>query len=779
MRRINGFIRILCAGLGMPVLLTACLQQPLPQDGIAVSDENNNTVTTQAIPTNGLKGDYYDNIDFTGTLKTRYDATINKAWNSSAPITGIQPTTYSVRWTGQIMPAFSETYTFYVTSSDGARLMVNGQVLVNDWKDGSSRVRSGTVALQANTKYDIRLEYYRNATNPGAVKLEWQSSSRSKQVVPQASLFTTGSNLQAALSAMTSNSDFAALGVVFDLNRTVGTLNSYGRFNVIALEKNSKNFSIAAVKGATVDSLIRFKYDNGVGELRDFVRKSALSLGAMSQFFSSSGGQTSAQNDALVQKIAAFWSGGEIQARAILPASIGGLRPQGNVVDFFCDKLQPPPDCDILCKDAAKNYRDAICKRAAQAENLIETILFLPESVLEAVLTGSIPDLTFDPTEDRNKYYECLNNPPRGQKCEAYAEISPLSISGSHPVNSIGIAAYQVIVRSLPESDRFLEFDSTIIKYDPADNITQIIAVVPPNEAPYDDSYYDLKRFVLPDRRWNININFRCPATPKIMKANLVVNHNASNIGNRTTIPIEINCVGGPQISVSPNPFGLSTAINQSVIGVLTVTNQGTSPLEVSSITANSSWLSVSTSSFTGTSTIPNGSNNSRTVSVTGTCGATVETRLGSITVQSNDPNQPSVTVPVTLACETHQELFSFSLGSGGGCNQYPDFPNGVDGYFCGLAVAWFNMDYTPAKVKIQIEESSTYDTNTTVILELYVDGVYRGQTTLSNGSKSAMFNLGTLSGVRHDWSVVLYATERCPNSHCSFAFDFKGYGYN
>ena len=38
----------------------------------------------------------------------------------------------------------------------------------------SADATPGTVVLQANTKYDIRLEYYRNATNPGTIKLEWQ-----------------------------------------------------------------------------------------------------------------------------------------------------------------------------------------------------------------------------------------------------------------------------------------------------------------------------------------------------------------------------------------------------------------------------------------------------------------------------------------------------------------------------------------------------------------------------------------------------------------------------
>ena len=33
--------------------------------------------------------------------------------------------TFSVRWTGQVQPQFTETYTFYTQSDDGVRLWVN------------------------------------------------------------------------------------------------------------------------------------------------------------------------------------------------------------------------------------------------------------------------------------------------------------------------------------------------------------------------------------------------------------------------------------------------------------------------------------------------------------------------------------------------------------------------------------------------------------------------------------------------------------------------------
>ena len=53
--------------------------------------------------------------------------------------------------TGAVQPQFSEPYTFYVTSDDGARLFVwaNGQktTVVDSWINQAATEHSGTVSL--------------------------------------------------------------------------------------------------------------------------------------------------------------------------------------------------------------------------------------------------------------------------------------------------------------------------------------------------------------------------------------------------------------------------------------------------------------------------------------------------------------------------------------------------------------------------------------------------------------------------------------------------------
>lgn len=137
---------------------------------------------------NGLKGDYYNNKDFTALALSRVDPTVNFNWGSGSPNPSIGADTFSVRWTGQVMPQYSEQYTFYTSTDDGVRLWVNGVQLINKWVDQGTKEWSGKITLVAGQKYDIKLEYYENGG--GAVaQLRWSSPSRSKQIIPQANLF--------------------------------------------------------------------------------------------------------------------------------------------------------------------------------------------------------------------------------------------------------------------------------------------------------------------------------------------------------------------------------------------------------------------------------------------------------------------------------------------------------------------------------------------------------------------------------------------------------------
>ena len=139
---------------------------------------------------NGLKGEYFNNIDFTNSAITRIDSTVDFDWGNGSPASAIAANTFSARWTGQIESRYSETYTFRTTTDDGVRLWVNDQLIIDGFIDQAPTSYEGTIALVAGEKTDIRLEYYENGG--GAVaQLSWFSDSQSLEVVPQSQLYAS------------------------------------------------------------------------------------------------------------------------------------------------------------------------------------------------------------------------------------------------------------------------------------------------------------------------------------------------------------------------------------------------------------------------------------------------------------------------------------------------------------------------------------------------------------------------------------------------------------
>jgi phage-related protein len=157
-------------------------------------------VVTQAAPGggaagtgDGLRGEYFDNMNFTTPIGSRVDATVDFDWGSGAPLAGMGTDTFSVRWTGKVQAQFTETYTFSTLSDDGVRLWVNGQLLVDNWSDHAPTENSGSIALAAGQSYDIKLEYYENAI--GAVaRLLWSSPSTPKALVPRTQLYSAATS---------------------------------------------------------------------------------------------------------------------------------------------------------------------------------------------------------------------------------------------------------------------------------------------------------------------------------------------------------------------------------------------------------------------------------------------------------------------------------------------------------------------------------------------------------------------------------------------------------
>jgi hypothetical protein len=164
----------------------------------------------------GLIGEYYNysgsysaaNAPLTpfseAPAASRVDATVDFDWTTTSPDGSITADNFTVRWHGQVLPLYSQLYTFYTKSDDGTRLWINGQLVVNNWFAQSATERSGTIALQGGQLYDLLMEYFER-TGSASAQLSWSSAGQAKEVIPVSQLFPANELVQPRLTAALSN----------------------------------------------------------------------------------------------------------------------------------------------------------------------------------------------------------------------------------------------------------------------------------------------------------------------------------------------------------------------------------------------------------------------------------------------------------------------------------------------------------------------------------------------------------------------------------------------
>ena len=118
----------------------------------------------------GWRGEYFANRWLSGSpVLVRDDASIDFYWDQGSPAPGIPSDGFSARWTRTVRfePG---SYRFTVTSDDGARLWVNGHLLIDKWRDQPFWAFSGEMYVAGDVP--IKMEYYDNG-GVAAVRLTW------------------------------------------------------------------------------------------------------------------------------------------------------------------------------------------------------------------------------------------------------------------------------------------------------------------------------------------------------------------------------------------------------------------------------------------------------------------------------------------------------------------------------------------------------------------------------------------------------------------------------
>lgn len=186
--------------------------QLLPGSYYTVGVQSNAAVVIYPSPTavgNGLLGQYFTNSSTTYTnsknfnptnlFLTRVDPTIDFNWTNGT-VPDLSNGLYTVRWTGQVQPQFSDTYFFQVESDDGCRLWVNDQLLIDKWQSQGLTSWTNAIALQAGVRYDIKLEYLQTG-GAAQAHLYWYSADQPQEIIPNTSLYSTNAFVAGASNA--------------------------------------------------------------------------------------------------------------------------------------------------------------------------------------------------------------------------------------------------------------------------------------------------------------------------------------------------------------------------------------------------------------------------------------------------------------------------------------------------------------------------------------------------------------------------------------------------
>ena len=132
----------------------------------------------------GWNGAYYNGAAFDTLSTRRRDADIDYTWTAGeAPATGVNPAAYSIRWEADLVPAFTETYTFKTLSAGAGRVTVNGATVIDHWTAHTSAEDSGTVTLTAGHPVRIVVEYANATGGDARVRLSWASASQPEETI--------------------------------------------------------------------------------------------------------------------------------------------------------------------------------------------------------------------------------------------------------------------------------------------------------------------------------------------------------------------------------------------------------------------------------------------------------------------------------------------------------------------------------------------------------------------------------------------------------------------
>ncbi|MGI8603639.1 MAG: PA14 domain-containing protein [Verrucomicrobiales bacterium] len=162
-----------------------------------------NIPLSRARSSTGLRGEYFDNAGPADPLLSRIDPNVNFNWEDRPPAPGLPADGFRVRWSGSLIPKYTEEYTFMAQADDSIEAFVNDEQLIGN------RRRKERISLVAGQPVALRVEFIESSGKASA-KLYWQSSSQNREIVPTDALLPHAPAIDDAFES--SGGSFEAIG---------------------------------------------------------------------------------------------------------------------------------------------------------------------------------------------------------------------------------------------------------------------------------------------------------------------------------------------------------------------------------------------------------------------------------------------------------------------------------------------------------------------------------------------------------------------------------------
>ena len=160
--------------------------------GSTLAGESVVTVPSSVLSVNGkgsevgLRGEYFANQELRGPAATiRVDPRLDFNWGRYKPTPELSENNFSVRWSGKLTPTESGKYNLGFTADDGARLYLDGQLLIDAWASNPAKTVTKEVMLEAGRSYDLRMEYFQN-NREAVAKLVWSYPRLAERLIDEA-----------------------------------------------------------------------------------------------------------------------------------------------------------------------------------------------------------------------------------------------------------------------------------------------------------------------------------------------------------------------------------------------------------------------------------------------------------------------------------------------------------------------------------------------------------------------------------------------------------------